>query len=152
MELATRMNAVNAGINGDQYSKDKCLTIAVSNKKQASLEKIYNASNWVTFINPKVDLSYFKSEPSAKDLIIIHYSDQYNTTSSGYDAITVTRKSRQYQNVIEEYLRDKGVADSTDKSAMIINMFNAINGDWLLRLLSNKSYFPKEKIKYSSCH
>ena len=23
-------------------------------------------------------------------------------------------------------------------------MFNAINGDWLLRLLSSKSHFPKE--------
>ena len=29
-------------------------------------------------------------------------------------------------------------------------MFNAINGDWLLRLLSSKSHFPKEKISILS--
>ncbi len=29
-------------------------------------------------------------------------------------------------------------------------MFNAVNGDWLLRLLSSKSYFPKEKISILS--
>ena len=39
--------------------------------KQKVLDKIYNASNWVTFINPKVDLNYFQSDPSAKDLLII---------------------------------------------------------------------------------
>ena len=27
-------------------------------KKQHRLDKIYDASNWVTFINPKVDLNY----------------------------------------------------------------------------------------------
>lgn len=150
MELAIRLNAINASINGDQYSKGRCSTISISNRKQVSLDKIYDASNWVTFINPKVDLSYFKNDPSSKDLIIIHYSDQYNTTSSGYDAITVTRKSRQYQNVIEEYLADKGVVNSKEKSSMIINTFNAVNGDWLLRLLSNKSYFPKEKLSILS--
>lgn len=53
-----------------------------------------NFYSWVTFINPKVDLNYFKNDPNAKDLMIIHYSDQYNLTSSGYDAITVTMKIR----------------------------------------------------------
>lgn len=150
MELAINLNAINAAINGDQYSKGKCSTISLSNRRQVSLDKVYDASNWVTFINPKVDLSYFKNDPSAKDLIIIHYSDQYNTTSSGYDAITVTRKSKQYQNVIEEYLSSKGVEEAKERLSMIINTFNAINGDWLLRLLSNKSYFPKEKLSILS--
>lgn len=150
MDLAIKMNAINAAINGNQYSRDKCSTISISNRKQIGLDKIYDASNWVTFIDPKVDLSYFKNDPSAKDLIIIHYSDQYNTTSSGYDAITVTRKSRQYQNVIEEYLVEKGVGEAKERSPMIINTFNAVNGDWLLRLLSNKSYFPKEKLSILS--
>lgn len=150
MDLAINLNAINAAINGDQYYKDKCSTISIPNRRQACLDKVYDASNWVTFINPKVDLSYFKNDPSAKDLIIIHYSDQYNTTSSGYDAITVTRKSRQYKNIIEEYLGDKGIMNAKEKSPMIINTFNAVNGDWLLRLLSNKSYFPKEKLSILS--
>ena len=40
--------------------------------------------------DPKVDLDFF-SEKANSDLLIIHYSDQY-TSSSGYDAITVTHK------------------------------------------------------------
>lgn len=119
-------------------------------KKQHRLDKIYDASNWVTFINPKVDLNYFKSDPSSKDLLIIHYSDQYNMTSSGYDAITVTRKSKQYQNAIERYLEKNGVNDIQECSRRIINIFNALNGDWLLRMLSYKSHFPLEKLSILS--
>ncbi len=150
MKVAIKLNSLNAAINGNQYFNSSCFAISISRKNQNGLDKVYDASNWVTFINPKVDLSYFKNDPGAKDLIIIHYSDQYNTTSSGYDAITVTRKSKQYQRVIEEYLEKNGVTNAKEKSPDIINMFNAVNGDWLLRLLSNKSYFPKEKLSILS--
>ncbi|WP_406542349.1 hypothetical protein [Clostridium ljungdahlii] len=90
-------------------------------------------------------MNFFKNDPDAKDLLIIHYSDQY-TTAGGYDAITVTRKSRPYQKVIEEYLTKKGIENAKEHSSSIINMFNAVNGDWLLSLLSSKSHRPKEKI------
>ena len=100
--------------------------------KQKTLDRIYDASNWVTFINPKVDLSYFKSDYTSKDLLIIHYSDQYNPTSSRYDAITVTKKSKQYQNAISRYLLANGVDDADRHSKQIINIFNALYGDWLL--------------------
>lgn len=86
-------------------------------------------------------------------MLIIHYSDQY-TSSSGYDAITVTHKSKQYSKVIQEYLKEKGVSAELEDVAKIINLFNAINGDWLLRLVSSKkimgvnkdSTFSREKI------
>jgi len=150
MQVAIKFNSINTAINGSQYREMTCSALTIPKSNQNALDKIYDASNWVTFINPKVDLSYFKNDPSAKDLIIIHYSDQYNTTSSGYDAITVTRKSKQYQNVIEDYLNKHEVLETNKKSPEIINMFNAINGDWLLRLLSSKSYFPKEKLSILS--
>ena len=94
-------------------------------------------------------MNFFKNDPDAKDLLIIHYSDQY-TTAGGYDAITVTRKSGPYQKVIEEFLSKKGIENPKDYSSGVINMFNAVNGDWLLRLLSTKSHFPKEKISILS--
>lgn len=150
MQIVIKFNSINAAINGNQYREKTCSALTIPKTNQNSLENIYDSSNWVTFINPKVDLSYFKNDPSSRDLLIIHYSDQYNTTSSGYDAITVTRKSKQYQNVIEDYLSKHGVHDVESKSPDIINMFNAVNGDWLLRLLSSKSYFPKEKLSILS--
>lgn len=150
MKVAIDYNSLNAAMNGDTYRSGACYALKMGISKQNILDRIYEASNWVTFINPKVDLNYFKSDPSAKDLLIIHYSDQYNMTSSGYDAITVTKKSKQYQNAITRYLESNGVDDAFDHSKRIINMFNALNGDWLLRMLSYKSHFPVEKLSILS--
>lgn len=150
MKIAIDYNSLNAAMKGDTYRNGSCYALKMGISKQNILDKIYEASNWVTFINPKVDLNYFKSDPSAKDLLIIHYSDQYNMTSSGYDAITVTRKSKQYQNTIARYLEKNGVDNVEVHSKRIINMFNALNGDWLLRMLSYKSNFPVEKLSILS--
>lgn len=150
IDIAKKYNALNSAMNGDSYRSNACLALKMGVEKQQILDRIYDASNWVTFINPKVDLNYFKSDPGAKDLLIIHYSDQYNMTSSGYDAITVTKKSKQYQNAISRYLTANGVEDVQNHSKKIINMFNALNGDWLLRMLSYKSHFPIEKLSILS--
>ncbi|UZQ50931.1 DNA phosphorothioation-dependent restriction protein DptH [Clostridium kluyveri] len=149
MKVAINLNAVNATSGGEPYNGKQCKAISIPNKNKNVLDFIYDASHWVTFIDPKVNLNFFKNDPQAKDLLIIHYSDQY-TTAGGYDAITVTRKSEPYQRVIEEFLIQRGIKNSHDYSPKIINMFNAVNGDWLLRLLSSKSHFPKEKISILS--
>lgn len=149
IKIATRLNAVNAASTGAPFNKNISQVISVPNSNRLTLEDIYNSSHWVTFIDPKVDLNFFKNDPDAKDLLIIHYSDQY-TTAGGYDAITVTRKSGPYQKVIEEFLNKKGIENVEEHSAGIINMFNAINGDWLLRLISSNSHFPKEKLSILS--
>ena len=149
MITASRINSVNAASSGSPYDKKICKVISVENSNKEKLEDIYNSSHWVTFIDPKVDLNFFKNDPETKDLLIIHYSDQY-TTAGGYDAITVTRKSGPYQKVIEDFLLKKGIEDVKEHSAGVINMFNAINGDWLLKLISSKSHAPKEKISILS--
>lgn len=149
MKVAINLNALNCAMEGAPYNKKQCKAISISNEKKDILDKIYESSHWVTFIDPKVDLNFFKNDPEAKKLLIIHYSDQY-TTAGGYDAITVTRKSDSYQRVIEEFLTQKGIESAHEYSPSIINMFNAVNGDWLLRLLSSRSHFPKEKISILS--
>lgn len=149
MNVAIRLNALNAAYSGEPFNSNQCKAISIPNNGKSVLENIYDASHWITFIDPKVDLNFFKNDPDAKDLLIIHYSDQY-TTAGGYDAITVTRKSGPYQRVIEEFLSNNGVENADEYSPSVINMFNAVNGDWLLRLLSSKSHFPKEKISILS--
>lgn len=150
LELANKFNSIARVANSsDPYDSGKCLTTEIERDNEERLSKIYDSSNWVTFIEPKVDLNFFKNDEKAKNLLIIHYSDQY-TSASGYDAITVTRKSHQYQSIIEEFLNQKGINDAERYTPRIINMFNAINGDWLLRLISSKAYFDKEKISILS--
>lgn len=151
IDIAVKYNSINAAMSGEAYRRGACYAIKMNMSKQKTLDRIYDASNWVTFINPKVDLSYFKSDYTSKDLLIIHYSDQYNPTSSRYDAITVTKKSKQYQNAISRYLLANGVDDADRHSKQIINIFNALNGDWLLRMLSSyKLHFPVEKLSILS--
>lgn len=150
IQMAARLNAMNVALDGSEFHENSCCTYTISKQSKMKLDEIYDASHWVTFINPMVDLNFFKNDHTNSDLLIIHYSDQYNTTSSGYDAITVTRKSRQYLDVITEYLKKFAIDNVPEKATQIINMFNAVNGDWLLRLLSSKSHFPKEKVSILS--
>ncbi len=150
IDIAAKYNSINAAISGEAYRSGACYALKMSINKQKILDRIYDASNWVTFISPNFDLNYFKNDVSTKDLLIIHYSDQYNMASSGYDAITVTKKSKQYQNTISRYLLANGVDNADEHSRNVINIFNALNGDWLLRMLSYKSHFPVEKLSILS--
>ena len=153
-ELIRLSNLYNSLIQvettGNPYYKGLSISTQIDEKAESKMDEIYSASNWVVFVEPKVDLDFFCEKEANSDLLIIHYSDQY-TTSSGYDAITVTRKSKQYEAVIHDYLKSRGVDTSPEDIHRIINLFNAVNGDWLLRLVSSKksnkdNTFSREKI------
>lgn len=149
-ELAIYYNAlIDFAKSDDPFNPEQAVCTVISESSKKDLEQLYSHSQWITFIDPKVDLNYFKG---AQDVVIIHYSDQYSNTS-GYDAITVTRKAEQYQFVIEEHLNSKpNISIKHDQTLDIINMFNALNGDWLLRLISHseKAHFDREKMSILS--
>ncbi|MCM1988833.1 DNA phosphorothioation-dependent restriction protein DptH [Oceanirhabdus seepicola] len=150
LKLVNKMNAlVKVAQTDSPFSEEECRTTAISDESRDKLEKIYDSTHWVTFIDPKVDLNFFKNSNTSRDLLIIHYSDQY-TSSSGYDAITVTRKSKQYQVIIDEFLQEKNIEVNDKTSVNVINCFNAVNGDWLLRLISSNGQFPREKLSIIS--
>ncbi|WP_240618231.1 DNA phosphorothioation-dependent restriction protein DptH [Halomonas heilongjiangensis] len=111
----------------DRYHDHSAISLAVSEDFISLLQRSYDSSVWTTIIDPKVTLEFFDT---TKDVILIHYSDQY-TSSSGYDAITVTKQVDLYRNVL-------GSA-GTD----LIREFNAFNGEWLLKLITDQ---PTEKI------
>ena len=147
-KLSCLYNAfVRVAANGDPYERNKALCTTINYDIKEQLDKLYSDSQWVTYIDPKVDLDFFKEN---KDLVIIHYSDQYNN-SNGYDAITVSRKTSQYKFVVKEFLEKHKVQfDATTDTINIINFFNAINGDWLLKLIRQHSQFPREKLSLLS--
>lgn len=151
VEMASLYNALmQVESSGNPYYMGTSISTQIDGLVEKKMDYIYASSNWVVFVEPKVDLDFFSEKEAASDLLIIHYSDQY-TSSSGYDAITVTKKSQQYVLVIQEYLRTKGISAGIKDVRKIINLFNAVNGDWLLRLVSSKtvnkdSTFSREKI------
>ncbi|MBO0360883.1 hypothetical protein J0X19_23185 [Hymenobacter sp. BT186] len=129
--LASLYNAyATVAVTEDPFSQGVTNALVVSKNSRSTFEKVAYSSLWVTFINPRVDLSFFKN---FKDVVIIHYSDQYNN-ASGYDAITITSKWEPYRATILESLQAEGVDATRLDIVHIINMFNAVNGNWLLHM------------------
>ena len=156
--VAAYYNALyRVAYSGSSYEPSSCIFTEIEQGQEGQLGKIYSSSNWVVFVDPKVDLSFFQKKSAQDDaLMIIHYSDQY-TSASGYDDITVTQKSEQYNEIIYDQLLKKGVSAGPEDIKNIISLFNAINGSWLLKLIASKkltgavdSYFSREKMSILS--
>lgn len=131
-----------------EFGKVIMTTFAQRNEKR--LQQIYESSHWVTFIEPQFNLNFFTQSSLADKLFVLHYSDQY-TNSSSYDAITVTYQTEQFQAVIEEVLaKHTPYAHDPKIIKHLINLFNSLNGDWLLRMIGDKTQFPREKISILS--
>ncbi len=157
-QMASCYNAMfRVAFSGSSYEPVACIFTESAQGLEVLLGKIYDSSNWVVFIAPKVDLSFFQKGSEENDeLMIIHYSDQYSS-ASGYDDITVTHKSSQYNEIITDQLQKKGVTTDISNINGIISLFNAINGGWMLRLITAKklsgaadSNFSREKMSILS--
>lgn len=126
---------------GEKYSETSSLALKVSNQLQQLLGAVYEDSIWTTIIDPKVTLKFFKSQ---KDVVLIHYSDNY-TNSANYDAITVTKRRDFYDQILAQ--GNQGLIDE----------FNAFNGEWLLKMLTLPDNERREKksiiaaYKYVNC-
>ncbi|WP_188207540.1 DNA phosphorothioation-dependent restriction protein DptH [Alkalibacillus aidingensis] len=142
-ELAANLR--NSG--NDSYRKGEVIFSRTSNTDDKELEKVFKASYWVTFLDPTIDLDYFNNYDG--NLVVIHYSDQYSS-SSRYDAITVTDKSDQYFAVIKEFLKQKDVEGTNENVHNTIKAFNTFNGEWLLRIIGSSGHLDREKLSIIS--
>ncbi|GGC76586.1 hypothetical protein GCM10007216_03940 [Thalassobacillus devorans] len=140
-EIASNM--VNQASN--TYMKGRGIVSRTALDDMNVIHNILHSSNWVTFVDPGVDLDFFES--SIDDLLVIHYNDQYSS-SSRYDAITVTSRSNQYYDVIKEFFDSMSIANENKPKAVerTISYFNTINGEWLLKIIGNRGYFTEEKL------
>ncbi|WP_179884966.1 DNA phosphorothioation-dependent restriction protein DptH [Bacillus sp. AFS015802] len=142
-ELAANLR--NSG--NDSYRKGEAIFSRTTTTDEEDLEKIFKSSYWVTFVDPTIDLEYFNQYDG--NLVVIHYSDQYSS-SSRYDAITVTDKSNQYYAVIKEFLKQKEVEGTDQNVLSTIKAFNTFNGEWLLRIIGSKGHYDREKLSIIS--
>jgi DNA phosphorothioation-dependent restriction protein DptH len=135
LETTKAYNAMaRVAFTKNPFERNKSLSTHIDSNIKHKLDELYLHSQWVTFVDPHFDLSFFKDK---NDLIIIHYSDQYSN-ASGFDAITVTRKTEQYQFMLQEILRQKNVSFVESNIRKLIDLYNAINGEWLLKLIGSK--------------
>lgn len=145
LQLANALNELAKCKEGCTATRNLSIAQGVQNTKSEKLEKIYNASNWVVFVEPKIDLDFFikQNEDSDDELIIIHYPDK-NVSSSGYSSITVTKKSGQYIEVIRDILQRElpMYSQEMDIKRVICN-FNAYSGEWLMHFINQKQLEEK---------
>ncbi|MFD1739509.1 DNA phosphorothioation-dependent restriction protein DptH [Bacillus salitolerans] len=142
-ELAANMR--NDG--NDTYKRGESIVSRTDTDDEETLSRIFDSSYWVTFIDPNVDLEFFQKYD--RNLVVIHYNDQF-TSSSRYDAITVTDKSDQFNAVIKEILKEKEIEISDENVNSTIKAFNTFNGEWLLRIIGGKGHFDREKLSIIS--
>ncbi|WP_422139546.1 DNA phosphorothioation-dependent restriction protein DptH [Endozoicomonas sp. ALC020] len=114
----------------EQYHERSSIGLAVSDEFKTLLERSYDSSIWTTIVDPKVTLEFFQNE---QNLVLIHYSDQY-TNSAGYDAITVTRQTDLYKQMLSQ------------QGDELIGEFNAFNGEWLLKMVTGRPTEQKAKL------
>lgn len=129
LQVAKAYNAMQRSVyeSGTNYDPERTMALMISDNFKELLKKSYSSSYWTVIIDPKVTLDFFDSN---NELILIHYSDQYSS-SANYDAITVTAKSDLYADVVG--------------SKKIISEFNAFNGEWLIKMITDPETIKKEK-------
>ena len=149
--IAIDMNSLYANERtywANSYSTNNCFAKTYVFQDDILLQSIYERANWVTFINPEVDIDFFYRQ---KDLYVIHYTDQY-TINAKYDSITVTKQTKQYDNMLscysDSYIIDPHLKDQFRQKMM--NYFNSLNGDWLLSMINKTDVQVREKLSIVS--
>lgn len=143
IKLAKIYNAMQRPVyeQGTNYESNKTIALMISENFKDLLKKSYDNALWTVIIDPKVTLEFFDNE---ENLILIHYSDQYSS-SANYDAVTVTARKELYSNVI---FSDKEAIDKEN----IVRQFNAFNGEWLIKMITESEKIKKERIGIISAY
>lgn len=150
-QVAIDMNSLYANEKNywaNAYTPACCYAKTYVFKDDILLQSIYQNANWVTFINPEVDIDFFYRQ---KDLYVIHYTDQY-TINAKYDSITVTQQTKQYDNMLSGFY-DNCISNPSQKDKFrqtMMNYFNSLNGDWLLSIINKTDVQVREKMSIVS--
>ena len=136
-DMLTKMNVLHATAYTSGGVGDKVIQVSVSKVSEESYNTVYDSANWVVLLDPKVDPMHFAKANDSDRPLVIHYEDR--EASTGYDAITVTKKTSQYESAIAEAFNDASSGDISEHVKDVVSFANAFNGTWLLSFLESKN-------------
>lgn len=144
--MATAMNNLYSNEKnhgGSQFHTHTCVAKQYRFDSVSLLDSIYDCANWVTFINPEVDIDFFYKN----NLYVIHYTDQYSINAK-YDSITVTKHIKQYENMLRKSYETYALADDSFNrfNHVMIHYFNCLNGSWMLDVVNKSEAQIREKM------
>ncbi len=125
------------------FSNNTCVAKRYKFSKSDLQQSIYDNANWVTFINPEVDINFFYKQ----DLYVVHYTDQY-TINAKYDSITVTKHVDQYENMLRKSYEKYALSEERFQhfNETMMNFFNCLNGSWMLDIVKKSEDQIREKM------
>ena len=120
-----------------------CVAKRYKFSKSKLLNSIYDNANWVTFINPEVDINFFYKQ----NLYVVHYTDQY-TINAKYDSITVTKHVDQYENMLRKSYEKYALSEERfiNFNDTMMDYFNCLNGSWMLDIVNKTEAQIREKM------
>lgn len=125
------------------FISNVCLAKRYKFNDSKLLHSIYDNANWVTFINPEVDINFFYKQ----NLYVVHYTDQY-TINAKYDSITVTKHVDQYENMLRKSYEQYALSEENYQhfNKTMMNYFNCLNGSWMLDIVNKTELQIREKM------
>lgn len=125
------------------FSNNTCVAKRYKFSKSDLLQSIYDNANWVTFINPEVDINFFYKQ----NLYVVHYTDQY-TINAKYDSITVTKHVDQYENMLRKSYEKYALSEERFQhfNETMMDYFNCLNGSWMLDIVKKSEDQIREKM------
>lgn len=135
--VARLANTLEAGASNNKYLENHVLKKTVQSSHRADLETLWDDSLWVVHIQPNVGLEFYiesENEIGAGDgMVMIHYNDQYDSSSPNYDAITSTTKYNPYLTALSRALKEANLSDHLPPEKVLSTLI-AIDGELALEL------------------
>lgn len=136
--VGATVNALEASTRNRELTRGRSLSKIITASNQTDLPEIWDRSMWVLHVEPKVDLSFYVRSTSqaaniSDDTLMIHYSDQYDADSPGFDVITTTDKRDPYLTALERELSKHPGLDALDPESVLTRLV-AIDGELALDL------------------
>ncbi|MFC6954946.1 FtsK/SpoIIIE domain-containing protein [Halorubellus litoreus] len=136
-EVARRTNALEAGKWSNAYHAGQTVKKNIESTQGADLAELWDDSLWVVHVQPNVGIDFYvRSDTELEDLddrVMIHYSDQYDSSSPDYDVITSTSKRTPYLTALQRALSEANLDHLMDPET-VLSILVSIDGEMALDL------------------
>lgn len=136
--IGATVNSLEASIRDKEFTSDRSISKVITSGDQTNLPEIWSDSLWVLHVEPRVDLDFYVRSTSlasgvSEDTLMIHYSDQYDPGSPGFDVITTTNKRDPYLQALRQVLDETPGLDEISPETVLTRLV-AIDGELALDL------------------
>lgn len=127
------VNSIEAGASEGAYTPSRSLSKRVKAAETADLTSVWDQSLWALHVEPRVGLEFYihstnEAGNNARDTLMIHYSDQYDSASPGFDVITTTNKRDPYIEALRRELDQTAGLQEVDPEAVLTRLIG-IDGE-----------------------